>query len=108
LVTKSLIEIHGLSIIEKPFTQILGLIFLGSIYYFYQTRGLKKSITDNHRHVFLVLFVIVIACLLEMIARQSHIGSYAIFVLSTLCTICVIAYIKMIKGNHSSLHKVNK
>jgi len=108
LVTKSLIEIHGLSIIEKPFTQILGLIFLGSIYYFYQNRGLKKLITDNHRHVFLVLFIIVIACFLEMIVRQSHIGSYAIFVLSALFTICVITYIKMIKGNHSSLHKVNK
>jgi len=108
LVTKSLIEIHGLSILEKPFTQILGLVFLGSIYYFYQSRSVKKSITDHYRYVFLVLLAILIACLLEMIVRQTQMGSYAILVLSTLCAICGIAYFKMRNSNYSSLDKVNK
>jgi len=108
LVTKSLIEIHGLSMLEKPFTQILGLAFLGSIYYFYHSRGIKKSMTDNYRYVFVLLFPIAIFCLLEMMVRQSDMGSYAIFILSSLCVIAVIAYLKMIKGHHSSLHKVNK
>jgi len=97
LVTRALIDMNGLAIIDKPFTQILLLLLAGSAFYFYRTREIKKPPDYDKKLTTMIIVIAVLVCWIEVVSHSVRLGLYPMFVLGALTWSACLFLIALLK-----------
>lgn len=108
LITRTLIEINGTDILGKTFTQILGLVFLVSAYYFFRTRQSQDTKPVPDFSVLVLIGGVLVVSLAEIWISQAKVGFYPVAVLGLLILCASNLLWLRYQSKHQAFDKANK